>query len=184
MYPQPRFSGRRLAVLGVLAALSLAVHTIESAFPPLFGIPGAKLGLSNLFSMLALVVYGPLDALLILLARTLLGALIAGNASSLLFSLSGGGAALLVGRRRGAACLHPAHFLCRAAGELSCRQYRGGGHAQHRAGRRVCVGDFHSCELLPSSLLCPRRHAFGRCRRGGRAAAFKAHPRTHLLSRS
>ena len=90
------FTGRRLAILGVLAALSLAVHTIESAFPPLFGIPGAKLGLSNLFSMLALVVYGPLDALLILLARTLLGALLAGNASSLLFSLSGGGAALLV----------------------------------------------------------------------------------------
>lgn len=58
--------------------------------------PGAKLGLSNLFSMLALVVYGPLDALLILLARTLLGAFVAGNASSLLFSLSGGGAALLV----------------------------------------------------------------------------------------
>ena len=96
MYPKPRFSGKRLAVLGVLAALSLAVHTIESAFPPLFGIPGAKLGLSNLFSMLALVVYGPLDAFCILLARTLLGALIGGSASSLLFSLSGGGAALLV----------------------------------------------------------------------------------------
>ena len=90
------FTGRRLAILGVLAALSLAVHTIESAFPPLFGIPGAKLGLSNLFSMLALVVYGPLDAFLILLARTLLSAFIAGNASSLLFSLSGGCAALLV----------------------------------------------------------------------------------------
>ena len=81
---------------GALARRPHAVHTIESAFPPLFGIPGAKLGLSNLFSMLALVVYGPLDALCILLARTLLGALIAGNASSLLFSLSGGGAALLV----------------------------------------------------------------------------------------
>ena len=91
MYPKPRFSGRRLAVLGMLAALSLAVHTIESAFPPLFGIPGAKLGLSNLFSMLALVVYGPLDAFCILLARTLLGALIGGSASSLLFSLSGYG---------------------------------------------------------------------------------------------
>ena len=96
MYPKPRFSGRRLAVLGVLAALSLAVHTIESAFPPLFGIPGAKLGLANLFSMLALVLYGPLDAILILLARTLLGAAIAGNASSLLFSLSGGGVSLLL----------------------------------------------------------------------------------------
>lgn len=96
MLSRPRFSSGRLAVLGVLAALSLAVHTLESVFPPLFGIPGAKLGLANLFSMLALVLYGPLDAALILLARTLLGAVIAGNASSLLFSLSGGGAALLV----------------------------------------------------------------------------------------
>ena len=71
MLSRPRFSSGRLAVLGVLAALSLAVHTLESVFPPLFGIPGAKLGLANLFSMLALVLYGPLDAALILLARTL-----------------------------------------------------------------------------------------------------------------
>ena len=96
MLSRPRFSSGRLAVLGVLAALSLAVHTLESVFPPLFGIPGAKLGLANLFSMLALVLYGPLDAALILLARTLLGAAIAGNASSLLFSLSGGGVSLLL----------------------------------------------------------------------------------------
>ena len=96
MLSQRRFTGRRLAVLGILAGLSLAVHTLEAALPPLFGIPGAKLGLSNLFSMLALVLYGPVDAFLILIARTLLGAFIAGNASSLLFSLSGGMAALLL----------------------------------------------------------------------------------------
>lgn len=94
MQSQRRFTGRRVAVLGVLAALSLAVHTLEALLPPLFGIPGAKLGLANLFSMLALVLYGPLDAFLILIARTLLGAAIAGNASSLLFSLSGGACAL------------------------------------------------------------------------------------------
>lgn len=94
MHFRRSFSGRRVAVLGVLAGLSLAVHTLEALIPPFFGIPGAKLGLSNLFSMLALVLYGPLDAFLILIARTLLGAAIAGNASSLLFSLSGGVCAL------------------------------------------------------------------------------------------
>ena len=176
MYPKPRFSGKRLAVLGVLAALSLAVHTIESAFPPLFGIPGAKLGLSNLFSMLALVVYGPLDAFCILLARTLLGALIGGSASSLLFSLSGGGAALLVS-------ILLIYFAVPRVSYLAVNIAAAVIHNIVQVA--VFVWETHApLQTSPFFLLCPRRRAFGCCRRGGRAAAIQAHPRTHLLSRS
>lgn len=81
--------GKKIALLGVLTALSLITYMIESLFPPLI-IPGAKLGLSNVFSLLAIVWLSPFDALLLLLARTTLSAFILGNVSSLLYSLPAG----------------------------------------------------------------------------------------------
>ena len=84
-----KFSAKRLAMLAVLCALGLVSFMIESLFPPLF-IPGAKMGVSNVFSMLALFVLGPIDALIVVVVRTTLGSLLCGNASSLVYSLTAG----------------------------------------------------------------------------------------------
>ena len=47
------FSARRIATLAVLTAMGLIMFMVESLFPPLF-LPGAKMGLSNIFSLLTL----------------------------------------------------------------------------------------------------------------------------------
>ena len=83
------FSAKRLAYLSVLTAMALIMFMVESLFPPLF-LPGAKMGLSNIFSLLALFVLGPVDALILVVVRTVLGSLFMGNISTLLYSLTAG----------------------------------------------------------------------------------------------
>ncbi len=83
------FNAKKLAALGVLTALSLITFLIENLFPPLI-IPGAKLGLANAFSFTALIMFSPVEAFIIVVARTLLGAIFAGNLSAVMYSFTGG----------------------------------------------------------------------------------------------
>ncbi|MCH5343743.1 MAG: Gx transporter family protein [Acetatifactor sp.] len=84
------FSTRKLTTLALLATLSLAVYAIESALPPLVPIPGVKLGLANIITLVSLIRFSTQDALYVLLVRILLSALLFGQAVSLLYSLAGG----------------------------------------------------------------------------------------------
>ena len=80
---------KKIAVLAIFTALSLIMFIIENQFPPLF-IPGAKMGLANIFSFAALIMYSPIEAFIIVAVRTGLGAVFAGNVSALLYSFTGG----------------------------------------------------------------------------------------------
>lgn len=75
-------------MLAVITALALITYLIEGLFPPLF-VPGAKMGLSNIFSLVAIIVLGPADAVIMVVVRTLIGGLF-GNVSALLYSLAAG----------------------------------------------------------------------------------------------
>ena len=90
-------SAKKLAALALLTALGLGAFLIESMFPPMF-FPGAKMGLSNIISLFALVLYGLPEALLVVVARTVLGSLFAGNFSLLLYSLTAGVVSTAVSR--------------------------------------------------------------------------------------
>lgn len=83
---------RRLTRCAVLTALALALSVAEGLFPltVLLPLPGLRLGLANLVTVYALCTLGGEDALLILLSRCLLGALLGGNLTALAFSLAGG----------------------------------------------------------------------------------------------
>lgn len=83
------FPAKRLAMLSVLCAMGLIMFMVESLFPPLF-LPGAKMGLSNIFSLLTVFVLGPLDAVVLVLVRTTLGSVFTGNLSTLMYSMSAG----------------------------------------------------------------------------------------------
>lgn len=83
-------STRRLTVLGLFTTLALAVFAIESMLPPLVPIPGIKLGLANIITLVVLYNDSGKDAFLVLLARILLSTLLFGQAMSLLYSLAGG----------------------------------------------------------------------------------------------
>ena len=87
-----------LTLCALLTALALALSYLENFFPLSLAIPlpGVKLGLANVVTLFALYVLGPGRALLILLARCLLGAVFAGNMNALIFSVLGGVTAMLV----------------------------------------------------------------------------------------
>lgn len=85
----PYFSARRVATLAVLTAMGLITFMIESLFPPLF-LPGAKMGLSNVFSLLTLIVLGPSEAFILVIVRTTLGSIFTGNMSTLMYSMTAG----------------------------------------------------------------------------------------------
>ncbi|MDE6585259.1 MAG: Gx transporter family protein [Clostridia bacterium] len=82
-------TAKKIAVLAMFTGLSLIMFIIESLFPPML-IPGAKMGLANIFSFAALIMYSPLEAFIVVAVRTGLGAIYAGNVSALLYSFTGG----------------------------------------------------------------------------------------------
>lgn len=80
----------RLTTLALLTAIALILSLVESSLPPLAPIPGIKLGLANIITLLVLYYRTPLDAFVVLLVRILLSSLFAGQAMSMMYSLTGG----------------------------------------------------------------------------------------------
>lgn len=81
---------KKLVSLALFTALALILSLLESAFPPLAPIPGIKLGLANIITLILLLNFKPAETFCVLLARILLSAAFAGQAMSLLYSLAGG----------------------------------------------------------------------------------------------
>lgn len=80
----------KISVCAVLTALALIFSYVEALFPFQFGIPGMKLGLSNLVVLVALYRIGASYALSVNLARILLSGLLFGGVSAMMYSLAGG----------------------------------------------------------------------------------------------
>lgn len=81
---------KKTAYLGLFLALALICSYIESLIPFHFGIPGIKLGLTNIVVILMLYVMGAKEALIISVLRIFLAGLLFGNMFSILYSLAGG----------------------------------------------------------------------------------------------
>ena len=84
---------RRLTTLSLLTAVALIMFIIEAQLPPLTAIPGIKLGLSNIVTLVAMYLIGPAGAAMTLAARIVLGAIATGQVGAMAYSLTGGGAA-------------------------------------------------------------------------------------------
>ena len=80
----------RVAYFGVFTALALIFSYVESLIPINFGIPGVKLGLANLITLIALYKMSVKEAFLISIARVVLSGFIFGNLFAILYSLAGG----------------------------------------------------------------------------------------------
>lgn len=84
-------SAKRITYAALFTAAALVLHLVESALPPLLSFaPGAKMGLSNVVSLIAVFVLGLPEAYLILIVRCVLGALFGGNIWSLAYALPSG----------------------------------------------------------------------------------------------
>ncbi len=81
---------KRLCFDALLTAIALTIFVIEMHIPLSVGIPGVKLGLSNIVTVSAVFLLGPVDAAGILFARILLGGIFTGQIMALWYSLAGG----------------------------------------------------------------------------------------------
>lgn len=90
------FTLKHLTVLALFTTIALAIYSVETALPTLIPIPGIKLGLANIITLIVLKNYSAKDAFLVLLVRILLATFFFGQAISLLYSLVGGFLCLLV----------------------------------------------------------------------------------------
>ena len=79
---------RKITILAIIISQALVLHYIESFIPVL--APGAKLGLANIMTMVTLVLFGFKEAMIVVVIRSVLGPLLGGSVTGILYSLSGG----------------------------------------------------------------------------------------------
>ncbi len=85
-------NARRLSRLALFIAMGAILHWVEGTLPAPIPVPGAKLGLANLITLLAVVLWGTRDAVIVAAGRAMLGSLLGGTFGTLAFFMSFGGA--------------------------------------------------------------------------------------------
>ena len=147
------FSAKRIALLSMLTAMASVTFLIEGLFPPMF-IPGAKMGLSNIFSMLAVVLLSPIDGIILVAVRTTLGSLLVGNLSSWMYSFAAGVASVAV----------TGFLYWLLQNKVSLVSQCGGcGGAQHHAKRDFLPYNKHTGVVCISAISCTHRHSGRSC---------------------
>lgn len=86
---------RRVTTCALFAAIALTIWVVESLLPPLTPIPGIKPGLANIVTVFTVFYMGAPYAAGVLAVRLVLGALLTGQVSALLYGGPAGVAALL-----------------------------------------------------------------------------------------
>lgn len=86
----------KIALLGVLIAQAVILGYIEMLLNLPIVLPGIKIGLANISSILAVVLLGLSEALLISIIKSIILSLIGGGMMSFLFSAFGGVLSVLV----------------------------------------------------------------------------------------
>ncbi len=81
---------KKLAYMSMFLAIALICGYIEFLFPITIGIPGIKLGLANLITVMVLYCVGAKEAVCVSFLRIILSGFLFGNAFSILYSLCGG----------------------------------------------------------------------------------------------
>jgi heptaprenyl diphosphate synthase len=87
---------KKLVLLALLDAIALTIFMVEAQIPALVPIPGIKIGLSNIVTVFTVFAIGPWEGAAVLFVRIFLGAVFAGNFSSILYSGAGGLCAILM----------------------------------------------------------------------------------------
>ena len=89
---------QEVTLCGILISAALVLSYIERFFPLqlILPLPGIKLGLANIVTVMALFFLGEKSAFTILLLRCILGAVFGGGISELFFSVVGGILAMAV----------------------------------------------------------------------------------------
>ncbi len=77
---------KRITFAGILVSIGLVLHYLESLLPVFQVIPGGKLGLANIVTLLSFAWFSPGFALLVGLLRCVLSSLFSGAVTMILYS--------------------------------------------------------------------------------------------------
>lgn len=82
----------KMTNLAVLVTFAVVIHTVEAALPLPMPVPGVRLGLANMITLLAILLYGARSGFVVAVLRTVVGSLIGGTFLGFGFwlSLAGG----------------------------------------------------------------------------------------------
>lgn len=92
--------------IGLCIGLGTVLHIVESVLPPPIPLPGVKIGLANVVTLVALFLCNGKEALCVSFFRIVLGNLLSGTFLGVAFFLSSGGglssfAAMYLAKRKG-----------------------------------------------------------------------------------
>ncbi len=122
-------SAHMAAIYGMLIALAFILSFIETLIPVSLGIPGVKLGLANLVTVVGLYTVGIYGTVMVSLLRIVLVGFTFGNLFSMLYSLGGWGISILL------------MILCRKKGWFSTSGISIIGGIGHNIGQ-ICIAAF------------------------------------------
>lgn len=94
-YPQLN-KNHKIALCGVLIALTMILSYLESLVPIHMAVPGVKLGLANLVTIIALQRLDLKSTIVISVGRIILSNILFGNLAVLLYSLAGAACSILI----------------------------------------------------------------------------------------
>lgn len=80
---------KRLAILSMLLGVAIILGYVEAIIPFDFGVPGVKLGLANVVSLIILYLYKTKEAYIVGILRVIIIGFLFANLSMIFYSLSG-----------------------------------------------------------------------------------------------
>ena len=135
----------KTAYIGLFLAVALICSYIETLIPFSFGIPGVKLGLTNIVIVLMLYTVGTKESLLVSVLRIVLVGFLFGNLFSILYSMAGGLLSFVV------------MALLKRTDRLGCVSVSVAGGISHNIGQilvaAIIVNNFNIMFYIPVLLL-------------------------------
>lgn len=83
-------STKRIVMIALMVTIALILSIIEGSLPLPMIVPGAKIGLANIVTMICIVLMTTRDAFTVLILRIVLSSIFVGGFSGFIYSLSGG----------------------------------------------------------------------------------------------
>ena len=83
-----KYSAKNICIMAVLAAVGIVLQYVENRIL-ISPVPGGKLGLANIVSLINIFLFGGKNAMVISLLRAFLGTLLSGGVTALPYSVTG-----------------------------------------------------------------------------------------------
>ena len=93
--PRSKLGTSFIARVALMAALALIFSYVEAIIPYSPGVPGIKLGIANIVTVIALYKFGPKDAAAVSILRIVIAGLLFNGLFGMLYSLAGAAVSLI-----------------------------------------------------------------------------------------